>query len=88
MNIDIKNLRKIHNSIILTKTELKLPDGTKLYWEDIDSAFFNPIRGTMPELCIKTKRNDHIEKLLDWYLYADKNDLQRLFEKYARKKLF
>lgn len=88
LSLDIRNLHHLPRPLILTHEELELPDGLKLKWKDIDSIYFNPIRGTMPELCIKTKQNSHVEKLLDWYLYANKNELIRLFEKYANKKLY
>ena len=54
--IGIKNCIKLPKPIILTYMELILPDGVILKWKEIESVYFHPVRGNMPELHIQTKR--------------------------------
>ena len=86
--IGIKNCIKLPKPIILSGTGVRLPDGKILKWKDIESIYFHPIRGNMPEFHIKTKHSLEAEVIIDWYLYANKKELIRLFEKYSQKKLY
>ena len=100
--LDIKGIKKPLRPIVLTKTDVTLPSGEKVKWQDVDSICMRYKYVGIADLCLKVKKHFvHTsingerstecltnEWISDWYLYANKKKLISLFEEYAGRQLY